>query len=249
MDEWDKTEKLKLEREMLGLYVSGHPLGEYAEAISMLSTLSIADLRDAEHPPTDTIKLAGLVSAIERKTTKKSGEPWALVTIEDLDSSINVFVFPKTYVEYGDLLKRDSILVFTGKAEKRDDGSTSVIIRDISEPNLVLAQKKAERRAERVASGELTEAEAKSIPLVRQAIDEGNTNPIVIAVEENQLDVVKTTKLKDLLLEYSGTRPVHVRMQRVDGTYATFVLSSDYNATGTGELAAEIRALFGAESV
>jgi DNA polymerase III subunit alpha len=249
MEEWDKTEKLKLEREMLGLYVSDHPLGEYAEAISMLSTLSIADLRDAEHPPTDTIKLAGLVSAIDRKTTKKSGEPWALVTIEDLDSSINVFVFPKTYVEYGDLLKRDSVLVFTGKAEKRDDGSTSVIIRDISEPNLVLAQKKAERRAERVASGEITEAEAKSIPLVRQAIDEGNTNPIVIAVDESQLDVVKTTKLKDLLLEYSGTRPVHVRMKRTDGTYATFVLSSDYNATGTGELAAEIRALFGAEAV
>lgn len=249
IEEWEKTEKLTLEREMLGLYVSDHPLGEYANAISMLSSLSIADLRDAEHPPTDTIKLAGLVSAIDRKTTKKSGEPWALVTIEDLDSSINVFVFPKTYAEYSDLLKRDAVLVFTGKAEKRDDGSTSVIIRDISEPNLTLAQRKAERRAERVASGEITEAEAKAMPVARAAVDAGNTNPIVIAIEEQQLDLKRTTMLKDLLLEYTGSRPVHIRMKRIDGTFGTFILAAEYNATGTGELAAEIRALFGAEAV
>jgi DNA polymerase III alpha subunit/intein/homing endonuclease len=249
IEEWDKVEKLTLEREMLGLYVSDHPLGEYADAISMLSTLSIADLRDAEHPPTDTIKLAGLVVSIDRKTTKKSGEPWALVTIEDLDSSISVFVFPKTYAEYQDLLKRDAVLVFTGKAEKRDDGSTSVIIRDISEPNLNLAQRKAERRADRVARGEMTEAEAKATPLIRTAIDAGNVNPIVIGIDEDQLTIDKTTRLKDLLLEYTGSRPVHIRMRRSDGSFGTFVLGEEYHATGTGELAAEIRALFGPEAV
>lgn len=249
IEEWDKVEKLTLEREMLGLYVSDHPLGEYADAISMLSTLSIADLRDAEHPPTDTIKIAGLVVSIDRKTTKKSGEPWALVTIEDLDSSISVFVFPKTYAEYQDLLKRDAVLVFTGKAEKRDDGSTSVIIRDISEPNLNLAQRKAERRADRVARGEMTEAEAKATPLIRTAIDAGNINPIVIAIDEDQLTLDKTTRLKDLLLEYTGSRPVHIRMRRNDGSFGTFVLGEEYCATGTGELAAEIRALFGSEAV
>jgi DNA polymerase III alpha subunit/intein/homing endonuclease len=249
VEEWEKNEKLAFEREMLGLYVSDHPLGEYAQAIGMLSTLSIADLRDAEYPPTDTIKLAGLVVSIERKTTKKAGEPWALVTIEDLDSSISLFVFPKTYSQYQDLLVRDSVLVFTGRAEKRDDGSTSVIIKDISSPNLNLAQRKAERRVERVARGEITEQEAKAMPATRVAIDEGNTNPVIISVDELQLTPAATTRLKDTLLEYNGSRPVHIRMRRVDGSFGLFVLGDDYKVTGTGELAAEIRSIFGSEAV
>jgi DNA polymerase III alpha subunit len=249
IDEWQKSEKLALEREMLGLYVSDHPLGEYAQAIGMLSTLSIADLRDAENPPSDSIKLAGLVVSIERKTTKKAGEPWALVTIEDLDSSISLFVFPKTYSQYQDLLVRDSILVFTGRAEKRDDGSTSVIIRDISAPNIELAQRKAERRVERIARGEITEQEAKAMPATRMAVDEGNTNPITITVDELQLTPEATIKLKDALLEYNGSRPVHIRMRRVDGSFGLFVLGDEYKVTGTGELAAEVRSIFGPEAV
>ena len=247
--EWDKTEKLKLEREMLGLYVSDHPLGEYAVAISLLSSISIADLRDAEYPPADTVRLAGLISAVERKTTKKAGEPWALVTIEDLDSSINVFVFPKAYAQFSDLLVRDSILLFTGKAEKRDDGSTSVIINDISKPDLTLAQVKAERRMDMVERGEMTMKEAKSQPLIRKVIDPEVSTPVVINVDEEQINDNTVNRLKDSLLEYSGTRPVHIRMRVKAGEYKMFALPAIYNVTGSSELAAEIRALFGPESV
>lgn len=249
IEEWDKTEKLKLEREMLGLYVSDHPLGEYAEAISLLSSISIADLRDAEYPPSDTVRLAGLISAVERKTTKKAGEPWALVTIEDLDSSINVFVFPKTYSQFSDLLVRDSILLFTGKAEKRDDGSTSVIIQDISKPDLTLAQVKAERRMDRVERGEMTMQEAKSQPLIRRVIDPEVSTPVLINVDEEQINDSTVNKLKDALLEYSGTRPVHIRMRTRSGEFKVFGLPAIYNVTGSSELAAEVRALFGPESV
>ncbi len=249
ISEWDKTEKLKLEREMLGLYVSDHPLGEYAEAISLLSSISIADLRDAEYPPSDTVRLAGLISAVERKTTKKAGEPWALVTIEDLDSSINVFVFPKTYSQFSDLLVRDSILLFTGKAEKRDDGSTSVIIQDISKPDLGLAQVKAERRMDRVERGDMTLEEAKSQPLIRKVIDPDVITPVVINMDEEQATETAVNKLKDALLEYSGTRPVHIRMRHKNGDFRTFALPEIYNVTGASELAAEIRSIFGPEAV
>jgi DNA polymerase III alpha subunit/intein/homing endonuclease len=249
ISEWEKNEKLKLEREMLGLYVSDHPLGEYADAISLLSSISIADLRDAEYPPSDTVRLAGLISAVERKTTKKAGEPWALVTIEDLDSSINVFVFPKTYSQFSDLLIRDSVLLFTGKAEKRDDGSTSIIIQDISKPDLTLAQVKAERRMDRVERGDMTMQEAKSQPLIRKVIDPEVSTPIVVNVDEEQINDTTVNRLKDALLEYSGTRPVHIRMRAKTGEFKMFALPAIYNVTGASELAAEIRALFGPESV
>lgn len=252
LPEWDKNEKLTLEREMLGLYVSDHPLGELVGAIDVLSTISIADLRDMDNPPSDIIKVAGLVVSVDRKTTKKTGDPWAIVTIEDLDSSMSVYVFPRTYAEAQDMLKKDAVLQFSGRAEKRDDGSTTFAVRDVIQPDLKAAQRKAVRLAERIANGE--EPQPKGMKTVETTVtaahaDDGTTDPVVITVDENMLSGPRLNQFKVVLQEYPGSRPIHMKVRLSDGSEKTLALAGEYKVVGTAAFAAEVRALFGGDAV
>lgn len=255
IEEWDKKEKLAREREVLGLYVSDHPLADYGLALEMLTTYPIAYLRDVENPPSEVIKVTGLVSSVERKLTKKASEPWAIVTVEDLDSDMSVFVFPKTYAEVQDLLKPDAILTFSGRAERRDDGSMTFAVRDVSSPDMGAAQRKAERlhAAAEANGGEPVESKTRKKivePMVNAGYrDDGNTAPLVIRVEEKRLTVPVTERFKGILLEYAGSRPVHLTLIREDETEATMELGADLRVVGTAQLAAELRALLGPDCV
>lgn len=252
LPEWEKNEKLALERDMLGLYVSDHPLGELAGAIDVLSSISIADLRDMENPPSENIKVAGLVVSVDRKVTKKTGEPWAIVNIEDLDSSMSVYVFPRTYAEAQDMLKKDAVLQFSGRAEKRDDGSTTFAVRDVIQPDLKAAQRKAVRQAERIANGE--EPAPARVKVVEPTVsaghaDDGNTDPVIVTVDENMLTAQRLTQFKQVLEDYPGQRPIHMKVVLSDGTEKTLALGAEYKVVGTSAFASEVRALFGGDAV
>lgn len=122
IDEWDKKTKLNFEREMLGLYVSDHPLSNMASVLSELSSISIAKLNNqAEKMDSRTsVSLAGVITDVERKVSK-SGNPWAIVTIEDLGSSIQCLFFSKAYKEHADEMHVDEIVKITGTPSVRDD--------------------------------------------------------------------------------------------------------------------------------
>lgn len=243
--EWDEREKLAREREVLGLYVSGHPLAKFAGAVEQLSSHPIAYLRDAEHPPTDQVKIAGLISAVEKKTTKASGDPWAIVTVEDLDASMQVFVFPRTYAEVSELLVRDAVLTFTGRVEKRDDGSTTFAVKSVSQPDLAAAQRKHDRAAAAVAEGKPAPVDAPAAAVA----DDGRTDPIVVQVAETALTVEVVEAFKELLEQFPGSRPVHLVMAREGGAVVRMALGDQFKVAGTGHLAAEIRALLGPDAV
>lgn len=247
IEEWDRKVKLAREREVLGLYVSDHPLAELAGAIDVLSSHTIAYLRDVENPPSENVKIAGLVTAVERKVTKKAGEPWAIVTVEDLDSSIQVFVFPRTYADCQDLLVNDAILTFSGRAEKRDDGATTFAVRDVIVPDL----KAASRKAARIASGESTPAKEKETSDVPSSAyqDDGNTAPVRITVDEEYLTVPLVERLRDALNQFPGSRPVHIHIRKPDGSMQEMSLGAQFKVVGSALLAAEIRALFGPDAV
>lgn len=247
--EWEKTEKLALEREMLGLYVSDHPLAEMSKAIEMLSSTSIADLRQRENPPQGQIKLAALITGIDKKTTKKSGDPWALVTVEDLDSSMSLYVFPRTYLEVRDMLKVDEVLLFTGKVERRDDGSTNFIVQAISAPDMKAASRKADRRVERFERGDITPEEAAQLAAAPVIADSGNDAPVIIRVNEEQLTLQLVEKLKDAIIEYQGSRPVHMEVIKADRTKVKYKLGDEYTVVDAAHFAAEVRSLFGPDSI
>ncbi|MGH1562700.1 DNA polymerase III subunit alpha [Mumia sp. DW29H23] len=121
LDEWDKTTLLAHEREMLGLYVSDHPLFGLEHVLRATSDCTIGDvIADEERPDGAQITVAGLVTSIQRKLTKK-GDPWAIVTVEDLEGAVNVMLFPSVYTLSGHLLVEDAVVVVKGRLKRKED--------------------------------------------------------------------------------------------------------------------------------
>ena len=121
LDEWDKMTLLGHEREMLGLYVSDHPLLGLEHVLSNGTDCTIGQLvTDEDRPHNSTVTVAGLVTAVQRKITK-NGDPWATVTLEDLEGAIDVLLFPSSYRLAAPYLTEDAIVRVRGQLDKERD--------------------------------------------------------------------------------------------------------------------------------
>ena len=117
LPEWDRKEKLAFERDMLGLYVSDHPLYGLEHVISQNSSTSISALADDGAVEDGTmVTIAGLITTLARKTTKK-GDMWAIATVEDLEGSIDCLLFPSTYLTVAGELAEDLIVSMKGRVD------------------------------------------------------------------------------------------------------------------------------------
>lgn len=135
LSEWDKKQKLAFEREMLGLYVSDHPLLGLEHVIANASDKPISALSDeSEVPNGTTISVGGLITSLQRKVSKR-GDTWAIVTVEDLEGSIEAMFFPATYQLYALQLAEDEIVVVKGRLDRRED-SPQLIAAELSMPDL-----------------------------------------------------------------------------------------------------------------
>ena len=136
LPEWDKRVKLGFEREMLGLYVSDHPLQGLEHILEAQRDLSIGMLRSDEGPREGMYNIAGMITQVVRKQTK-AGELWAIVTVEDLESAVEVLLFPKVYQLVATSLVTDTVVRIKGRVRLRDDSievqGNEVHFPDISE--------------------------------------------------------------------------------------------------------------------
>ncbi|MDP9319309.1 MAG: DNA polymerase III subunit alpha, partial [Actinomycetota bacterium] len=132
LDEWDKRTLLAFERDMLGLYVSDHPLTGLENVLAQAGDVSIGQLvADESREEESTVTVAGLVTAVTRKNTRK-GDLYAVVTIEDLEGAVSVMVFPRDYHVSSTLLVEDSIVRVTGRVKRGRDEALELIATAIS---------------------------------------------------------------------------------------------------------------------
>jgi DNA polymerase-3 subunit alpha len=122
--EFDKGDKLRAEKEMLGLYVSDHPLFGVEAALKRRVEHSLAELETMEDGAQVTV--GGVITGLARKFTKK-GDQMAVFVLEDLEASIEVTVFPRTLVEQGHKLEDDVIVSVKGRLDKRDESRFGLI--------------------------------------------------------------------------------------------------------------------------
>ncbi|GAA1932626.1 DNA polymerase III subunit alpha [Microbacterium aoyamense] len=121
--EWTKKDKLAFEREMLGLYVSDHPLAGLEIPLAKHASLTIHDLLSSETiDDGDQVTVAGLVTSVQHRVAKQSGNPYGMITVEDFNGEVTVMFMGKTYTEFQSMLQADSILVVRGRVSRRDDG-------------------------------------------------------------------------------------------------------------------------------
>jgi DNA polymerase-3 subunit alpha len=116
--EFDKRDRLAFEKEMLGLYVSDHPLLGAEAVLSRRSDAAIDELETIDDGAMKSI--GGVVTGLQRKWTRK-GDLMAVFTLEDLRSAVEVMVFPRTMTEHGHKLVDDAVVVVKGRVDKRDD--------------------------------------------------------------------------------------------------------------------------------
>ncbi|MFW0791651.1 DNA polymerase III subunit alpha [Gordonia sp. CPCC 205333] len=133
-EEWDSKHKLALEREMLGLYVSGHPLGGLEQAIAAQTDTSITSLLEGDIADGAQITIGGIISAVARRVNKK-GEPYAVVTLEDLVGGVEVYFFPRSFSAFGMDIVSDNIVLVKARVNMRDD-SMMISANDLAVPDL-----------------------------------------------------------------------------------------------------------------
>ncbi|MFT4299869.1 MAG: DNA polymerase III subunit alpha [Aeromicrobium sp.] len=120
--EWDKTQLLAFERDMLGLYVSDHPLLGLEHVLKASSDCTVGEIvSDTERSDGSTVKLCGLITGVQRRLSKK-GDTWASVTIEDLEGSVEVMVFPAAYTLAAELLRNDTVVAVKARIRRKDEG-------------------------------------------------------------------------------------------------------------------------------
>ena len=184
--EWEKPALLAFEREMLGLYVSDHPLLGLGHILAAATDCSVAQLVGSamEEPERASrgerdgqlVTVGGILSGVQRKVTRQ-GNPWAAATLEDLEGAIEVLFFPSTYQAALTMIIEDSIIVVKGRLDRRED-----------QPKLVAME--------------------VSVP----ELPTGEDGPFVVSIMEARCVPPIVERLKEVLRTHPGHVEVHLRL-------------------------------------
>ncbi|HEY2549793.1 MAG TPA: DNA polymerase III subunit alpha [Streptosporangiaceae bacterium] len=185
--EWDKQARLAFEREMLGLYVSDHPLLGLEHVLAAATDCSVAQLigsaeDDAERGvrgdrgDAQVVTVGGILSGVQRKVTRQ-GSAWAAATLEDLEGAIEVLFFPATYQQCLTLVVEDAVVLVKGRLDRREE-VPKLVAMEVSVPD--------------TAAGE--------------------SGPFVVSINEARCVPPVVERLREVLRTHPGTAEVHLRL-------------------------------------
>ncbi|ADD66849.1 DNA polymerase III, alpha subunit [Denitrovibrio acetiphilus DSM 12809] len=139
VEEMPENELLKMEKEVLDFYISNHPLAIYN---NILKTFTIPIGEVANPDSEGDIVIGGLVKHVKRIVTKKKGEKMAFANVEDMDSEVEVVVFPRTFEQYSRHLENDKIIIIAGKIDHKEDNTVIMAdkIMDVTEAMEMLTE-------------------------------------------------------------------------------------------------------------
>ena len=158
---WPSSEKLAHEKELLGFYVTGHPLDEYRAVLESGKFAPISSLGELDDK--STVRIAGTLAGVEKKFTKKDGKPFAILALEDLTSSLEVMVWSEAFGKCASVLEKGRVVAITGRIDKREDP-----------PRVVASEVKALRSEEKpvVLFFRCEGTSEKDLAEVKQAIEQ-----------------------------------------------------------------------------
>ncbi len=217
--EWEKSVLLAFEREMLGLYVSDHPLLGVEHILTAATDCSVAQLvgsaaEDAERTAkggrgdTQVVTVGGILSGVQRKVTKQ-GNPWAAATLEDLEGAIEVLFFPATYQQCALVLAEDAVVIVKGRLDRRED-SPKLIAMEVTVPDL----------------------------------SAGGSGPFVVSMPVQRCVAPVVDRLREVLRTHPGLAEVHLKL--CNGPRTTIVrLDDKLRVRPSPALQADLKQLLG----
>ena len=184
--DWERREKLNFERDMLGLYVSDHPLRGLERALSDAASHSVHDIigEDSHVRDGETVTIAGMLTGVSRRIAKSSGNQYASVELEDPSgATITVMFFSRAYETMGAALADDLICSIRGRVQRRDDGSVNMSAQELQ---------------------------------ILEISDDGRAAPITIVVPEYLVTEANLKELKETLRDHRGTADVRMLVRTRD---------------------------------
>ena len=219
--EYDPLERLKLEKEQLGFYVSGHPLQEYTDIIEYYTSASTQTL--TEHPIESTVSVAGMITDVRNLTTRK-GDSMAVLEFEDLEGSVKVVVFPEAYKEAGDLF--EGRIVWIEGTVKIDQNIKNRNSDDEDEPE------ERQIQADKIVDLEV--------------VPEQQTSAVEVTIPESDLDNLdKLKSLKDIALSNRGKLDLVLRLMSPRFGEVITQCGSKYKITDADSIFKQVEDLFG----
>lgn len=224
MPEYNKQDKLMLERDKLGLYVSDHPLSGISDMIGQFSNISAAEIKSGTVKATgfgedrQKVTVAGVASAVEKKQSRQGGW-YAKFEIEDITGSVPCFIFPKAFDRLGALIQNDAVYSISGNV--LGDG---------------------ENEPYKIAVNEITEIK----------LDANGRIPFTVNLTFQQTSEKAILALQSILTRHhmpKNNMPVHVKVLQKDGRQQTFELAEQFEVTMSADLKNDIREVFGVNCI
>lgn len=219
--EFEKKYILAMEKEMTGLYLSGHPLEEYEETLKLQTNTRISDIiidesleegnleQTAKIKDGDRVVIGGLISEVNKKVTRNN-DMMAFMRLEDMYGGIEVIVFPKTLQSYKNLILEDSVVIVTGRVSIREEEQPKILCESIE-------------------------------PLVKI-----NNDKVYILIEEEKLRKEAFEKIKENLLKHKGNQPVYICTKKERKKYR---LDREFWVKHDEELLSFLKGVFGEANV
>jgi DNA polymerase-3 subunit alpha len=227
-------QQLELERELLGIFLSGHPLDAFEQLLEDGEVTSIVHL--LELPDHSDVNVAGMVVSIKTILTKK-GQQMAFIELEDRIDKVEVVLFPETWKRFGSFVNKGSLLLIKAKLQQQDEDAKLLAeqVVALDDPKL---QNQLLQQIHRSTS--LTNhAQPKQQPPLKQ-------KRVFIKIMDSQENSSTLSRLKAKLREHPGTLQVVLFYEREQKTVA---LNNQYNVTATDDLLHSIEALMGAGAI
>jgi DNA polymerase III subunit alpha len=212
---WSEHEKLSYEKELLGFYVSGHPLDAYVDLFAAKNYRTIASLSNLEDRA--SFKIAGGLVQIDKKFTRREGKPFAVVWVEDLTGTLEVVLWNEIYMKVADALAPGRVVEIRGTLDKRDEA-----VRAIAENVTTLAREQANGTA---AKERWTSAPQQ--PAVLLQFSPGTTS--------NEL-----REVREILTSSPGRRPVQLLFDRASGNSLRLDAGSDFCVDLTSDIESKL---------
>ncbi len=126
--EWPEPQLLAFEKEMLGFYISGHPLARYARQLKRFASSSTSNL--SQHQDQDEIKIVGLIAKIKQTTTRAKQEKMAILKLEDLEGIVEALVFPRAFAKVSRYIQPSAVVLVRGILNLKED-TPKIIVNDL----------------------------------------------------------------------------------------------------------------------
>ncbi|AXK60325.1 DNA polymerase III subunit alpha [Candidatus Chromulinivorax destructor] len=215
--EWTEKEKLEKEKEVLGFYISSHPLSNYSNPIAWLNTQEILDIQQKyqNSPPGQTepiVMICGLLTSKKIITTKK-GDRMAFLQVDDLQSSAEIIVFPRLFAKIEPFLNDHSIFIIKGALDTMSTATCKILANEVCPIDLFFEKWPNVENVTLILPADFDIATVKSI---KEKLTQGKTPIQIIFKEHDKVMILKSSKKfalsLDLLNEFAIDHGIKVKI-------------------------------------